>query len=1380
MTDDTTRPAEPPHGPPRGLRRALTALAILVAVVVGARIFIVSPPGRSLATAMIDGRSLGRFGRLGVQGLHGDILSNFTIDRVTLSDAKGVWLVGRKVQVRWSPLGLFGRTVHAQRVSAATVDILRRPQLLPPAVPGGPLPVSIEIGRFTSEVQLMPAFAKRYGRWAVAGDLDLMRSGAKRGAIEAHSLVRQGDFLSLNFDMGGHDWLKLALQAREAKGGSLAGALGYAPDQPFRVDVHADSVGQRGAFDATAVSGPYTPVHAHGDWTDGDGRAQGVIAFAGSDLLKPFSQRLGPQAAFQLAFQRRADGRYDTTLSAQTDNLDARGQGVVALRPFGAPSGVRLKASTASLSRLIGRRLAGAATFDGTWRGALQDWRLAGGFTAKQAGLDGYTLAGVAGPVQVRFAKGRIDGEGRLQGEGGAGRGLFGGLLGARPKGGLALARLPDGRLILQQFDVDGADLSVHGRGARGLTGAFSFEGKAEIPRLAAVRKGAGGALAATWRAAETGRGRPWSVAFIADGRNFASGLGQLDRLLGHAPKLTAAGEYAKGVVRVNASTLTGQAGQAKAKGTVALNGALDLKLDWNAQGPFQAGPVTLAGNARGSGGVTGQILHPKVELTSSFERIDLPELTLQHALVDLAFARDPSGYDGQISVKAGSAWGPAQAQSRFAFSPAGVRLEQLSLDAGGVKAHGAVTLSRSGPSDADLTFAAGPGAFLTAGSAHGTIRLTDAAAAQAAVEVEGVNVAFRNAPYTIQSLRLAGHGALDHLPFSLSATIGGSVPASFEGSGVYGRNGAAQTVSLTGSGKLHSVAYRTLSPLVVGLSPGVRTLSADIGVGRGRVTASVREAQDGLTARGNVAGLELAALDTRLSGELEGAMNVTGKGAQLSGTLDSRLSNVQDKDAPEAGALSAQIRATLAGNRLQLAATGRDTKGGNAVAQVDLPVAASATPLHLAIARTQPISGRFSVQGEAGPYWMLVAGGENSLTGQLAAQGTIGGTLAAPSISGTANLQKAAFEDARTGLQLRDMAMTVDFSHEAAVVQTFKGDDGHGGTITGQGRVNLARGGDSSFTLELRRFEVLNRDEASARASGPVTVTRAADGHIKLAGKLRVDRAEISPNPPTPSGVVRLNVIEINKPAGRGQDYAPPNTGPPIELDISLDAPGQVLVQGRGLNLELSMRAHVGGTTRDPSLTGVATVVRGDYTFAGKRFDVSPGGVINLSTHVDDIRLNLEAVYNPPAGGLTATVYVRGTAAHPDISITSSPSLPQDEILSQILFGSSATQLSTTQAAQIGAATASLATGGGMDVLNNLSRFAGLDVLSFGTVGSSLAVTGGKYVGSNLYLEVVGGGQGGTSVQADWRALKNFSIVSQIAGQGYSRISIYWRKDFH
>ena len=177
MTGDATRPGEPLRGPPRELKIALTVLAVIVGLLAGARILLVTPPGRALVTAIADGRSLGRFGRLGVQGLHGDILSTFTVDRVTVSDAKGVWLVGRKVQVRWYPL----RPVppHPPRRARQRGDGRRAPPPRDPALRRSCRTdaLSLEIGRFTSQLELMPALAKQYGRWAVAGGLDLTRSG---------------------------------------------------------------------------------------------------------------------------------------------------------------------------------------------------------------------------------------------------------------------------------------------------------------------------------------------------------------------------------------------------------------------------------------------------------------------------------------------------------------------------------------------------------------------------------------------------------------------------------------------------------------------------------------------------------------------------------------------------------------------------------------------------------------------------------------------------------------------------------------------------------------------------------------------------------------------------------------------------------------------------------------------------------------------------------------------------------------------------------------------------------------------------------------------------------------------------------------------------
>jgi translocation and assembly module TamB len=815
------------------------------------------------------------------------------------------------------------------------------------------------------------------------------------------------------------------------------------------------------------------------------------------------------------------------------------------------------------------------------------------------------------------------------------------------------------------------------------------------------------------------------------------------------------------------------------------LGGALDLKIDWSARGPFEAGPVTIAGDARGSGRVTGKLVEPKVELQSNIDRIDLPDLALQHALINLNFAKDPKGFDGAIAVKAESAWGPALAQSRFDFTKAGVRLDQLNLDAGGVKAEGSVALNRTGPSDADLSFSAVPGAFLASGSAKGRIRLTEAAAAGAEVEATGADLAFRGSPLVVRALRLSGRGTLTHLPFTLNAAVEGDVPVTFDGSGLYQRNDVIQTIFLSGAGKLRGAAYRTAAPLSVTLGPEGRLIQADLLVGKGRLNGRAHETKAGFDATANLQGVDVADFNSRMVGEVDGTLSATGRGAELTGTLQGRLTNLRDVNAPEAGALNADVKAQLGGETIRVAANGRDTAGGTAVLELELPAAASAAPLHLAIARTRPINGRFQVQGEARPYWALFVGGEGSLSGRISAQGSVGGTLDSPAIVGTANLQGGRLEDARTGLDLRNLTLAAAFNHDGATVQTFRANDTHGGTVQGQGKIDLARGGASNFTLDLRRFQILDRDEANARATGVLTLTRAEDGKMKLAGKLRVDKAVISPNPPTPSGVVKLDVVEVNRPAGRGLHYAPPQSGPVVDLDVDLNAPGQVLVQGRGLNVELSLKGHVGGTTRAPELTGRAEVIRGDYSFASKRFDFQPGGYVELSTNVADMKLNLEAVYNPltnttQTSTLTASVFVTGTAAHPEIRLTSTPSLPQDEILSQILFGSSASQLSTVQAAQIGAATASMASGGGLDVLSNLREFAGLDVLTFGAEGSSLTVTGGKYVGNNLYLEVVGGGVGGTAVQADWRVLKNLSVVSQFTGQGYSKLSVFWRKDFH
>jgi len=188
--------------------------------------------------------------------------------------------------------------------------------------------------------------------------------------------------------------------------------------------------------------------------------------------------------------------------------------------------------------------------------------------------------------------------------------------------------------------------------------------------------------------------------------------------------------------------------------------------------------------------------------------------------------------------------------------------------------------------------------------------------------------------------------------------------------------------------------------------------------------------------------------------------------------------------------------------------------------------------------------------------------------------------------------------------------------------------------------------------------------------------------------------------------------------------------------------------------------------------------VVRGDYDFAGKRFAFDERSTVRLATDPKDIRLDLTASRDDTT--LKAAVQIRGTAARPEITLTSTPTLPNDEVLSQVLFGRSASQLTPVEAAQLASALSSLAGGGGFDVIGNLKSFAGLDRLALGGGGTDgVTVSGGKYLTDDVYLEITGGGREGPSAQVEWRINRALSLISKLAGQGDGKLAVRWRKDY-
>ena len=1359
------------------------ASLILIVFLLGAgvRYGAETQPGQTLIERLVQGLKIGPVGRLHIEGLKGDIFHTFGVRKLQVIDAKGAWLEADDLVMSWDPGELLGRRLHAGRIGARLVRIYRQPLLekQPPQPPSKP-PVSVIIDKLTLRLETLPDFSVQQGLWDIDGKVILRRTGAAEGALTAKSLLHPGDGLDLAFQLGKKDRILLRADAVEANGGALAGTLGLAADRRLLILARGDGTMAAGRLVGTAQSGAETPLSLTAHWDRSGLTADGRASLTASKLTRYFADRLGPEVAVH-AFASPIKGNLYTlaaTLAARDGRIALNG-------PVDAKThramGLGIQLSVSDLSKWLGLPKIGPAEVQGALTGDFNAFVLKGSFAGQKLQQNGLSVADLRGPASLTHADGEWRIVGDLQGSGASAASPIGPLIGSRPHTTLDISILKDHRFLIRSLNLVGSGVKMAATGGQGLFGTLSFKGTIQVSNLTPIHTGARGAVDASWDAAEAKGGKSWTVAFDAKGGGFATGIAELDHFLGAQPRLTAKGTVGGGQLIVDRADLTGANLQADAKGVLGDKEALAFDVNWSAKGPFVAGPVEIAGQAKGSGKLTGSLSAPRADLIAELASVDFGRLVLAPARLNLSLLQGPRGVEGLMALEGPTPQsGRASLKTAFRFEGDGVDLSDLVADAGGVKLSGAVSLKNGAPSTADLSVAAGPGAFLTAGKLTGTAKLADrAGGAVADLKLDGEGLSSLDLPVSLRALHLSASGPLSHLPFQASVDSIDPVSWSFKGDGVYAAAGTDTALTLNGSGKVRKAAYKTTTPAVIHFGAQGQSAKLDLTLAGGRATLDARQAGDTLNAKLDLSGVGLGALQEDFAGKISGSLSLNGRGPHMTGALDATLDGARSRDEALSEALTARIKGDLTDTRIGVSANATNSQGLAASIDLALPAVASAAPFRIAIDRTKPIGGSLSAEGEVRPLWDLFASGERTLSGKLSAHATFGGTLADPKAAGSASLTGGKFRDVTTGLALQDFGVAVGFGQDQITVSKFSGADGRGGSLTGQGKVSLARGGGSTFTLDAKKFQLIDNDIGRATASGAVTVTRDAEGKARLAGALVIDRADFAANTPTPTGVVPLDVVEVHQAAKEGVEKPQPKgVGPQVTLDVTLKASRGIFLKGKGLDAEFSLASHVGGTILAPDLTGTARIVRGSYDFAGQRFEFDERGTVRLGSSAADIRLDLTATREDPT--LTAVVRVKGTAAKPEITLSSTPILPQDEVLSRVLFGVSAAQLSPAQGAQLASALASLAGGGGFDIIGNLRQFAGLDRLALGgTQASGTTVSGGKYLTDNVYLELTGGGRTGPSAQVEWRVRRDLSFLSMVGTQGDARLSVRFRKDY-
>ena len=194
------------------------------------------------------------------------------------------------------------------------------------------------------------------------------------------------------------------------------------------------------------------------------------------------------------------------------------------------------------------------------------------------------------------------------------------------------------------------------------------------------------------------------------------------------------------------------------------------------------------------------------------------------------------------------------------------------------------------------------------------------------------------------------------------------------------------------------------------------------------------------------------------------------------------------------------------------------------------------------------------------------------------------------------------------------------------------------------------------------------------------------------------------------------------------------------------------------------------------PVPIGHLSLIRGRVDLLGKRFDLAEGLVELQGSLIPVIRLVARHVEDD----ITIRIIIDGEVRDPDITFESDPSLPEEEVLSYLLFGQGLDQISPLQAAQLANALAVLAGSGGLGIVANIREATGLDDLDM-TVDDdgSVAVRAGKYLTRNVYTDVELDDAGQTQININLDVTDALTARGSVDSEGDSTLGLYYEKDY-
>ncbi|MRU14079.1 DUF490 domain-containing protein [Roseovarius sp. A21] len=438
-------------------------------------------------------------------------------------------------------------------------------------------------------------------------------------------------------------------------------------------------------------------------------------------------------------------------------------------------------------------------------------------------------------------------------------------------------------------------------------------------------------------------------------------------------------------------------------------------------------------------------------------------------------------------------------------------------------------------------------------------------------------------------------------------------------------------------------------------------------------------------------------------------------------------------------------------------------------------------------------ISGTLRDYGQSidiGATGSLPLGLANTFITQGAIQGTarydlqVNGPPRLASLSGLVTTEGARATLPAYGVVIEGIAGRADLASGRANLSV-TGRSRAGGRLSVDGPVSLTPPFQGDLTIALDSLRIVDPDLYRTSASGRMKLTGPLATAPRLEGRLRLDETNIRvPNSSPVSTQVLDGVSHINDSpaarqtrtrAGLGAKQEGAGRTTSLSLDLTIDAPNRIFVRGRGLDAELGGQLRLRGTASDITPSGQFELIRGRFDILGKRLTLTEG-LITLRGALDPY---LRFVAETDAGEITAQIVMEGLASAPEVRFTSTPELPQEEVIARLIFGRGLDKISGFQAAQLASAIATLR-GGGPGILGTFRSELGLDDLDVTTTDDGATeVSAGSYISDNIYSEITADSEGRQQIELNLDVSRNVTVRGRASNDGNTGLGVFFEKDY-